>query len=97
MQESLKNSKSIPLLNENEIKYIQTPVGQAIYKNSFGRPKKKDYEKAKPSDRLTCSICGGKFIRSHRSSHNKSKVHQAYLNMDNKLKKLLLDTDKDNN
>lgn len=86
---NLRSGKRITLLDNDEIKKIQTPIGKAIYINSIGRPRKE--EKALPNDRLICDVCGGKFIRSHRSAHKKTKVHQAYENMNKKLSKLLLD------
>ena len=93
IQKHLKTGRSIPLLDENDIKYIQKPIGKAIYKEVLGRPKKREEDKAQPSDRLICNICGGKYVRSHRSAHNKTKVHKAYENMNHKLTKILLDTE----
>lgn len=34
------------------------------------------YENKLPGDKLKCIICGGKYIRSRRSSHNKCQKHQ---------------------
>lgn len=93
MQETLKSGKSIPLLNPDEIKYTQAPIGNALYKNAIGRPPKRPEDRAQPHDRLICDICGGKFTRCHRSSHKKTKVHQAYAKMDAKLRRALIDSE----
>jgi|SRR5271154_1709771 len=97
--DELKTGKSIPLLKYKDIKRLQTPVGKAIYeaskcddKRPLGRPRKDESEKAKPTDRIQCEICGNIFSRCHRSAHRKTKIHQAYENMNQKLIKLLLDT-----
>jgi len=89
---NLRSGKSIPLLNTNDILILEKPIGRAIYKNQIGRPRKKEEDKAKPNDRLICDICGGKFIRSHRSRHNQNKVHQAYANIHNKLYKVIVES-----
>lgn len=91
VKNKLKEAKSIPLMEEEELKYLQKPIGKAIYKRSVGRPRKPDDEKARPGDRVVCEICGGNFKRSHRSSHNKTKIHMVYENMNKKLMNLLVD------
>lgn len=91
LQNSLKSGRSIPLLNIDEINYTQTPVGKSLYKNAIGRPRKREEDKARPHDRLICNVCGGKFTRCHRTAHNKTKVHQAYEKMNDKLRKALID------
>jgi hypothetical protein len=88
---NLRGGKRVTLLDIDDIKKLQTPIGKAIYNNSIGRPPKKEGEKALPNDRLNCEICGGKFIRSHRTAHKKTKVHKAYENMNRKISKVLLD------
>lgn len=84
IHDNLKKCKSLPLLDENEIKYIQNPIGKAIIKKSL------DINKKHYSDKLICDICGGSFTRSHKSAHNKTKLHLAYDNMNKKLMKVLL-------
>lgn len=88
IQNKIDKGEALTLYSTEELKYIQKPIGKAIYKNAVGRPKKD--EKAKPSDRVVCDICGGKFVRSHRWDHNKTKVHQAYSKMNDQIRKLLL-------
>jgi len=97
IQNNLKSGKSMPLLNDEDILYITKPLGKAIYKNAIskplGRPRKEEHDKAKPNDRLICNVCGMKFIRSARSGHKKTKVHQIYENMSRKLNRTFLDID----
>ena len=45
--------------------------------NKVGRPRKKDEDKAKPSDYIECNICGHTFRRNNRSRHNNTKIHKA--------------------
>lgn len=92
---NLRSGKSIPLLNINDIKNLDKPIGKAIYKNQVGRPRKNEDEKAKYNDRIICDICGEKFTRSHRSRHNQNKVHQAYANIHNKLYKVIVESQDD--
>lgn len=92
-QNRLKSGVSIPLLDSEDLIYLQKPIGRALYKNTLGRPRKREEDKAKPGDIIICDVCGNKFIRSHRSSHKKTKVHQAYENMNRKLIKMLLNTE----
>ncbi|HTO16891.1 MAG TPA: hypothetical protein VLZ83_14075 [Edaphocola sp.] len=90
VKNKLKEGNSIPLMSEEELKYTQKPIGKAIYKRAIGRPKKPDNEKARPGDRVICEICGGNFKRSHRSAHNKTKIHKVYEDMNKKLVNLLI-------
>jgi len=91
LYKNLRSGTSIPLLSSDDIKKLEKPVGKAIYINKYGRPKKKEEDKAKPGDRIICDICGEKFIRSHRSRHNQNKVHQVYAKIHNKLYKVIVD------
>jgi hypothetical protein len=77
-------------LEPEEIEYTLTPVGRALY-NGNGRPPKDPSEKAKPTDRVICDICGGQFTRWNRSKHNVTKVHKLHVTMNQKLKKILID------
>lgn len=74
-------------LEPEDYENVLRPVGQAIY------TQKEDInirKKANPRDRVICDICGEEFTRWNRSKHNVTKVHQAYLKMNNKLKKALI-------
>lgn len=56
-----------------------------------GRPRKNDEDKAKPTDILICQICGSKYQRSCKSKHNKNRVHQAYIDFNNRMNRVIHD------
>ncbi len=90
IQDEIKSGKGISLLNNDTLKYIQKPIGKSIYNNK-GRPKIDEENKAKYYDKVICKTCGKIFIRSNRNAHKKTKYHQIYLQMNDKLSKLLID------
>lgn len=47
-----------------------------------GRPKKLD--KAQPSDRIKCSVCGLIYTRSGKTLHYRTRIHQIYEDIENK-------------
>lgn len=85
--ENLKNKKSLPLLNKEELKEIQKPINKSIYKNNNNL---NVIKKNNPSDILECEICGNKYRRAHKSAHKKTKLHIAYDNMNKKLFTLMI-------
>lgn len=100
------SDKELTMMNTDELKSMQKPIYKEMYKanhrdiyqrpfnNGYkktGRPRKDPQEKALPTDRLICPICGGEFTRYNRSSHNKTKVHMAYANMNDNMRKLLIE------
>jgi hypothetical protein len=91
-QDEIKEGKNLALCDNNTIKYIQkSPIGKAIYKTKVGRRTKSEEEKAKPTDRIKCHICGTEFVRWNRSQHMKTKVCQAYSKMNTKIQKLMIE------
>ncbi len=86
IQDKLKNNKSLANYDVEDMKYLQKPLGKAIYKR--GRPKSDN--PAKWNDRVICDVCGKEFTRSARTKHKKTQFHQAFEIMNNKLKKLLI-------
>lgn len=51
------------------------------------------------SDKIKCEYCGEIYTRSNITAHRKTKYHQAYVTMNDKIRKLLLnkfDEDDDN-
>lgn len=42
------------------------------------------------SDKLVCEYCGNSYTRNHRAEHRRSKVCQAYQNMNQRLHRMLL-------
>ena len=87
IQEKIKNDKNIIGYQEEEIRYLQKPIGGALYR---GRPKKNESEKAKPTDKLTCEICGKEFFRSGRTQHKNTQYHILHQNLNKKLMKMLI-------
>ena len=99
IKKNLKKGISIPYLSIEEIKYLDTHTGKQIYKNATDEntpqyvdiitdpPRKVQYSLG----RIKCKICGAELQRNNQSNHNKSKRHQLYAEMNNKLRKLLLD------
>lgn len=79
--------KELSQLEAEDFENVMRPVGRAIYDQKEDVNK---HKKADPRDRVICDICGGEFTRWNRSKHNVTKIHKAYLNMNNKLKKALL-------
>lgn len=94
IQTQLKTGKGITLLTNEEIEYMQTPIGNALYKNYAERPDKnyiiRPNKNAHWSDVMQCVVCPGTYKRSHKSNHEKTKVHLAYAHMNKKLVKLLI-------
>lgn len=89
-QKELLSDKPVLDFEDDTIRYMQKPIGKAIYR---GRPKMTEEERGKPSDRITCEICGQEFVRSNRSHHNKNQRHQLYSKVNKKMAKLVLDDD----
>lgn len=100
IQDKLKKGHGIATYNEEELKYLQTPIGKEIYKNAMNTPQEQYIQitttnKMKPTsrwnDRVKCTICGKIVSRSNQSNHRKSNQHQIYLKMNEKIRKLLID------
>ena len=89
IQKNLKEKKELVQYDEDELKYVQKPLGKAIYK--AGRPKKSDDEKAKWNDKIKCSICNKEYIRSASNAHKITQYHKIHSKMNDKLKKLLIE------
>jgi hypothetical protein len=84
LQDALSEHKSLPLSSAEEIQYAMTPIGKAIYTSGPSDPNRF-------KERIICKICGKLFTRSNTSRHNRTQYHQLYLNMHNKMRKILLD------
>lgn len=54
-----------------------------------GRPRKPENEKAKPTDRIECSDCGGIYTRNNRTAHNQTKIHKLSIKNNNKYNDLV--------
>src|ERR1700677_1702569 len=86
---SIKENKGLSQYTSEELKYVQKPLGKAIYK--CRRPKKEDSEKCHWSDKVKCDTCGKTFMRSARTAHNNTNFHKIHIKMNDKLKKLLIE------
>lgn len=93
IQQNLKSGRGISFLEVDDIAYIEKPLGKALFINSQIEQKK---IKANPNDRIVCNICGRTYTRNVRSRHNKTKIHQAYANINSKFAKLVLNVDTNN-
>lgn len=84
----MAENKEILEMSRNEFNDLQKNViKKAVYKKK-GRPGVIDY--AKPSDRLTCTVCGKDFTRSGRTGHQRTVYHQQRVQINKKLNELLL-------
>lgn len=90
IKKNLKKGKILAEYDVDELDYIRKPIGRSIYKESINKTKTKTIRKWNGKERIKCDVCGKVFRRSNRNVHVKSKLHQAYLNINNKFKKLLL-------
>lgn len=89
IQRKIKENKNLCDYSVEELEYVQKPIGRAIYINKkLGRPKSEN--KALSTDKLKCDICGKYFIRSGRFNHKKTAYHIAHENMNEKIRKLLI-------
>lgn len=88
IQEKIKNNKSLAFYEKNELKYVQKPLGKAIYKNNNNTKKNINCD---PNDKIECPICKIIFSRSNRSKHNKTKIHQVYEKINIKLRDFIID------
>ncbi len=87
-QLNLKSGDNLTLLDIDTLKYARKPLGKAIYRANVGRPLKEDH--VHWTDRVKCNICGKIFTRSARANHNKTKYHQTYACIGEKLRKILI-------
>lgn len=82
-------NKNLVDYDVDELDYVMTPIGKALYKKR-GRPKINEEDKALPSDKVKCPICSKIFTRSGRTGHNRTTYHKVHLNLNEKLRKLLI-------
>lgn len=95
IQKNIKSQPFLPHLSDNELKYIKTPMGKALHnystKNINLEPQLVEKQKTTWADRVKCPVCNIVFTRSCRTAHNRSKIHNAYLQMDSKMKKFMFE------
>ncbi len=98
-------TKNVSDFSDGALEYIKTVVGGAYFKRYHGEEKKEDVvlKKVEPkvkrgkgnahhSDVLTCDLCKQTYTRSHITQHRKTKVHQAYQNINDRLKNMFIPT-----
>ncbi|HLX52499.1 MAG TPA: hypothetical protein VKR58_01065 [Aquella sp.] len=89
IREKLDKQNGLGLYDIDELNYVQKPLGRAVYtKKKVGRPKS-----IKPthwSDRIKCEVCGDEFTRSAGTLHRKTRHHQDFEKMNNKMRKILI-------
>jgi hypothetical protein len=91
LQKNIKEGKNLTEYDNETLKYIQKPLGKALYLNLEENKTENDgKENAKWNDKLKCKICGRITLRSNQSKHKKTKYHMAYENMNQKIRDLLL-------
>ena len=89
IQRKIKDNKNLCDYSVEELRYIQKPIGRAIYTSKkVGRPKLE--KTVSPKDTLQCNVCGKTFIRSGRFNHKKTAYHIAHENMNEKIRNLLI-------
>ena len=99
IQSDLSSDDNIILADNETLKYASKPIGKAILRNAKEdrRPiypieeSASTSSKCMPYDRVICKKCGKEFIRSNRSHHNSTQVHQIYEQLGDKVTNLLLD------
>lgn len=83
-QENIKKGTQPVNMDVNTLRYLQKPLGKTLYVNG---------NKKQPRDLVKCDVCGKIFTRWNRTKHNKTKHHQLYNNVNEKMRKLILNTD----
>jgi len=102
IQENLKKGQSLTLYSAEELKYLESPIGKIIYNTSVEENEKPIPNNTNiPKecigtvyknwyDKVTCNVCGAVTVRSNQSQHKHTKKHKVYADMNEKIRKLLL-------
>lgn len=85
----IKNDKNLVDYDVTELDYVMKPLGTALYRKR-GRPRISKEDKALPSDKIKCEVCSKVFTRSGRTGHNRTTYHRVHLDLNEKLRKLLI-------
>jgi len=91
IQDEIQKGKQLSKMSVEELKYVQKPIGKAIYDSSAkktGRPRLEN--KVHWSDKVICDVCGVETLRSNQSTHKKSEKHLMYMKINKKLQDILL-------
>lgn len=85
-----KALKQLVQMNQSELNDIQKPIQQAKYCYLEQKKYPKDKIKKYPRDIIICPYCNVSYTRSNGYCHRKTKIHKAYVDMNDKIRKLLL-------
>ena len=99
VRNKLKYKKNLTTYNDDELKFLQTVTGKALYLHDNTRdggyiepePEIVEKRKARWDDRIICDVCNKEFTRSGRTGHNRTLYHRMKKQEHQKLKKLLID------
>lgn len=83
IREDLLIKKSLPLLDVEELKYVQKPVGKALYLNS--KIKKETWK-----NKIKCNVCGKHYTRSNLTHHRNTEIHKAFDNINKKMMEIFI-------
>ncbi len=88
IQDKIREGGPILDYEKDDIEYIERPIGKAIF-NKADTPKK--IPKVDPMDLIECEYCKCWITRRNLYVHKKTKKHQVQLNINSKLRELLID------
>lgn len=100
IQSDLSSVDNIIFADTETLKYATKPIGKAILRNKIEDKRPIEHVvdskgdtgfRCKPSDRIICKKCGKEFVRSNRTAHKRTKMHQLYEQLGDKVTNLLLD------
>jgi hypothetical protein len=91
IQKKLRSAQPIKDYDKVEINYVGKPIGQANFKNQITEDKYYEKIKADPKDLIQCIYCKCWITRRNMSAHRKTKKHQVQVQINNKLRELLVD------
>lgn len=97
IKEKIENeNKSLPLRSVEELEFIATPVGKAVYKANEDNIKEPEEPDKKLKDtkwwskKIKCDICGEYYTYSNSGNHKRTKIHKAHEKFHNKMKKFIM-------
>jgi hypothetical protein len=86
LQEEIKTGKAMINFDTNTLDYVQKPIGSALYK--AGKNTKSDKKDLKQI--VTCDVCGREYTKWNKTHHTRTKVHQLYAKVNQRMTELLL-------
>ena len=81
-------------MTPDELNTSQRPIQKAelehYYEQESADEEEEEILPPHHSDKIKCEYCGELYTRSNVTAHRKTKYHQAYVAMNDKIRKLLL-------